>query len=41
MMVDNDANVAALGEHRFGAGSGSDNLLYKEYAENPGLSSRG
>ena len=25
--VDNDANVAALGEHRFGAGSG-DNLLY-------------
>ncbi len=26
--VDNDANVAALGEHRFGAGQGCDNLLY-------------
>ncbi|MFB8789574.1 MAG: ROK family protein [Potamolinea sp.] len=26
--VDNDANVAALGEHRFGAGQGFDNLLY-------------
>jgi glucokinase len=26
--VDNDANVAALGEHRFGAGDGFDNLLY-------------
>ena len=26
--VDNDANVAALGEHRFGAGQGCDHLLY-------------
>ncbi|MBD2439627.1 ROK family protein [Nostoc sp. FACHB-110] len=26
--VDNDANVAALGEHRFGAGQGYDNLFY-------------
>jgi len=26
--IDNDANVAALGEHRFGAGQGFDNLLY-------------
>ncbi|NEP90793.1 MAG: ROK family protein [Okeania sp. SIO2C2] len=28
VIVDNDANVAALGEHRFGAGQGYDNLLY-------------
>jgi len=26
--VDNDANVAALGEHRFGAGQGCNDLLY-------------
>jgi glucokinase len=26
--VDNDANVAALGEHHFGAGQGYENLLY-------------
>ncbi len=26
--VDNDANVAAVGEHRFGAGQGYDSLLY-------------
>jgi glucokinase len=26
--VDNDANVAALGEHRYGAGKGFSNLLY-------------
>jgi glucokinase len=26
--VDNDANVAALGEHRFGSGQGLDSLLY-------------
>ncbi len=26
--VDNDANVAALGEHRFGAGKGFDSLMY-------------
>ena len=26
--VDNDANVAALGEHRFGAGKSWDSLLY-------------
>jgi glucokinase len=26
--VDNDANVAALGEHRYGAGQGCDSLLY-------------
>lgn len=26
--VDNDANVAALGEHRFGAGQGYENLFY-------------
>lgn len=26
--VDNDANVAAIGEHRFGAGKGFDSLLY-------------
>jgi glucokinase len=26
--VDNDANVAALGEHRFGVGQGFDSLLY-------------
>ena len=27
-VVDNDANVAALGEHRFGAGRGVDDLMY-------------
>lgn len=27
-VVDNDANVAALGEHRYGAGRGVDHLLY-------------
>ncbi|MDZ8055834.1 MAG: ROK family protein [Aulosira sp. ZfuVER01] len=26
--VDNDANIAALGEHRFGAGQGCDSLFY-------------
>ncbi len=26
--IDNDANVAALGEHRFGAGQGYEDLLY-------------
>jgi glucokinase len=26
--IDNDANVAALGEHRFGAGVGCDSLMY-------------
>jgi glucokinase len=26
--VGNDANLAALGEHRFGAGAGSDDLIY-------------
>jgi glucokinase len=26
--IDNDANVAALGEHRFGAGQGYDSLFY-------------
>lgn len=26
--VDNDANVAALGEHQFGAGQGRDSLMY-------------
>jgi glucokinase len=28
VFVDNDANVAALGEHRFGAGKGFDSLMY-------------
>jgi glucokinase len=28
IFVDNDANVAALGEHRFGAGQGFESLMY-------------
>jgi glucokinase len=28
VIVDNDANVAAVGEHRFGAGQGYDSLFY-------------
>jgi len=28
VVVENDANAAALAEHRFGAGKGSDNILY-------------
>jgi glucokinase len=27
-IIDNDANAAALGEHRFGAGQGCDDLMY-------------
>lgn len=32
VFVDNDANVAALAEHRFGAGRGYDNLIYATLA---------
>ena len=27
MFVDNDANVAAIAEHRFGAGRGAENVV--------------
>ena len=32
VFVDNDANVAALAEHRYGAGRGYDNLIYAALA---------
>ena len=32
VFVDNDANVAALAEHRFGAGRGYDNMIYAALA---------
>ena len=32
VFVDNDANVAALAEHRYGAGRGYDNLIYATLA---------
>jgi predicted NBD/HSP70 family sugar kinase len=37
VVVDNDANVGALGEHRFGAGRGCDHLLYVRLCSRVGL----
>ena len=37
VQVENDANVGAIGEHRFGAGRGSDDLLYLRLSPTIGI----
>ena len=40
VLLDNDANVGALAEHRYGAGRGSRNMVYVTFSTGVGMGAR-